>query len=157
MPCAIIVGKGLTVTVSVVFVAHCPIPGVNVYVPDKVLLTETGLHVPEMPLFDITGRTGAGLPLHIAGTVEKVGIVAAVTVTFKVVCVAHWPVFGVNVYMPLVVLLTIVGDQVPVIPFNEVVGNTGAALPLQKGGIAANVGTVPAAETETINVVGKAH
>lgn len=110
-----------------------------------------------MPLLDKTGSKGAGLPLHIDGTVVKVGVTAGVTVTFKVVCVAHWPTFGVNVYVALVLLLTIAGDQVPVIPFNEVVGNTGATLPLQNGGIAANVGKVPAAVTVTINVAGKAH
>ena len=42
--------------------------------------------------------------------------------------------------MPDVVLLTIVGLQVPVIPLVEVVGNTGAVEPEQKAGIAANTG-----------------
>ena len=125
--------------------------------PESVLLTVTGIHVPEMPLLDKTGSNGAGLPLHIAGTVVKVGVTAGITVTFKVVCVAHWPTFGVKVYVALVVLLTVAGDQVPVIPFKEIVGITGEVLPLQKAGIAAKVGTVPAAVTVTINVVGKAH
>lgn len=113
--------------------------------------------MPEIPLFEIPGSTGAGLPLHIAGTAVKVGVTAGVTVTVKVVCVAHWPTFGVNVYVAVVVLLTVTGNQVPVIPFNEVVNSTGAAAPLQKAGIAAKVGTVPAAVTVTVNVVGKAH
>jgi hypothetical protein len=42
--------------------------------------------------------------------------------------------------VPLVVLLTELGDHVPTIPFKEVVGNTGAVVPAQKAGIALNVG-----------------
>jgi len=36
--------------------------------------------------------------------------------------VAHWPAVGVNVYVVVAVLFS-AGDQLPVIPFNEVVGN----------------------------------
>ena len=42
--------------------------------------------------------------------------------------------------MLLVVLLTFAGNHVPTIPFNEVVGNTGAVVPAQKAGIVLNVG-----------------
>jgi hypothetical protein len=42
--------------------------------------------------------------------------------------------------LPLVVLLTVAGDHVPAIPFNEVEGNTGAVVPAQKAGTALNVG-----------------
>ena len=42
--------------------------------------------------------------------------------------------------MPDVVLLTIAGLQVPIMPLVEVVGNVGAVVPAQKAGIAANVG-----------------
>ena len=42
--------------------------------------------------------------------------------------------------MPLVVLLTFAGDHVPTIPFNEVVGNTGAVVPAQKAGIGSKAG-----------------
>ena len=42
--------------------------------------------------------------------------------------------------MLLVVLLTVAGDHIPTIPFKEVVGNTGAVVPVQKAGIALNVG-----------------
>ena len=42
--------------------------------------------------------------------------------------------------MPVVVLLTVAGDHVPTIPFNDVVGNTGAVSPVQKAGIELNVG-----------------
>jgi hypothetical protein len=44
--------------------------------------------------------------------------------------------------VPLVVLLTVAGDQVPLIPFSDVPGKTGAAEPLQNGGIGVKVGTV---------------
>jgi hypothetical protein len=40
----------------------------------------------------------------------------------------------------LVVLLTFAGDHVPTIPFNEVVGNTGAVVPAQKAGIGSKAG-----------------
>ena len=54
------------------------------------------------------------------------------------------------------VLLTVAGDQVPVMPFNEVVGNTGAAEPEQIGVIAANVG-VTVGFTVTASVAVVAH
>jgi hypothetical protein len=74
-----------------------------------------GLHVPEMPFVEVVGKTGAALPLQKAGIAVKAGIVpAAVTVTVKVAGVAHCPVFGVNVYVPVLVLLTVAGLQVPV-------------------------------------------
>ena len=41
--------------------------------------------------------------------------------------------------MPLVVLLTVAGDHVPSIPFNDVEGNTGAKLAAQNGDIGLNV------------------
>jgi len=40
------------------------------------------------------------------------------------------------------VLLTTAGDQVPVIPLSDVVGNTGAAVPEQIGARAAKVGVM---------------
>ena len=53
--------------------------------------------------------------------------------------------------MPLVVLLTVAGDHVPVIPFNDVVGNIGAVVPVQKGDIGLNVGVTKGA---TVIVIG---
>ena len=44
--------------------------------------------------------------------------------------------------MPVVVLLTVDGDQVPVTPLFDVVGRTGAAEPLHIGAGVVNVGTV---------------
>ena len=42
--------------------------------------------------------------------------------------------------MPVTVLSTVAGLQLPVIASNDVVGNTGAAAPLHIAGNAANVG-----------------
>ena len=44
--------------------------------------------------------------------------------------------------MPVVVLLTVDGDHVPVTPLFDVVGRTGAADPLHIGAGVVNVGTV---------------
>ncbi|WP_165764632.1 hypothetical protein [Flavobacterium cyanobacteriorum] len=41
---------------------------------------------------------------------------------------AFWPGLGVKTYVAVAVLLTTLGDQVPAIPFSEVVGSTGAAV-----------------------------
>ena len=43
--------------------------------------------------------------------------------------------------MPEAMLFTTAGFQVPVTPLLDVVGNTGAVVPAQNGGIALNVGT----------------
>ena len=44
--------------------------------------------------------------------------------------------------MPVVVLSTVAGDHVPVMPLVEVVGKIGATPPVQIAGIAANVGII---------------
>jgi len=150
------VTAGVIVTSSVVDVAHWPASGVNVYVPLTVLLTTAGDQVPVMPLSDVVGSTGAAVPEQIGAIAAKVGVKLGVTVTSTVVCVAHWPASGVNVYVPLTVLLTTAGDQVPVIPLIDVVGNTGDALPEQIGAMAAKVG-VTAGVIVTSIVVDVAH
>ena len=53
-------------------------------------------------------------------------------------------------------MLTVAGDQVPVIPLVDVVGKIGATLPLQIGVIALNVG-VTFGLTVTVTVVVVAH
>ena len=55
--------------------------------------------------------------------------IGSYTVTVKVVGTAHCPAVGVNVYVAVFVLLTVAGAQVPVIPFVDVVGRTGAVAP----------------------------
>jgi hypothetical protein len=49
------------------------------------------------------------------------------------------------------------GDQVPLIPSVEVVGNAGATVPWQTAGIGAKFGTVDGEVTVTGNVVDAAH
>ena len=58
--------------------------------------------------------------------------------------------------MPVVVLLTVAGDQVPVIPLVDVVGNIGAVAPLHIGATGAKVG-VTLGVTVTVSVVVVAH
>jgi hypothetical protein len=64
----------------------------------------------------------------------KVGVTGVVTtfiVTCKLLDDAQVPTFGVNVYTPVDKLLITAGDQVPVIPFKDVVGKTGGVAPKQ--------------------------
>jgi hypothetical protein len=70
----------LTFTTIEVVVAHCPELGVKVYVPEVVLLTVAGFHVPEMPFNEVAGKTGAGSPWQIAGIGLKDGVTAGFTV-----------------------------------------------------------------------------
>ena len=56
----------------------------------------------------------------------------------------------------MTVLLTVAGLQVPVMPFSEVKGKTGAVAPEQIGGTAVKVG-VTFGLTVTVNVVVVAH
>jgi hypothetical protein len=62
----------------------------------------------------------------------------------------------VNTYVPVVWLLIIAGDHVPVIPFDDVVGNTGTLVPAQSEVAKLNVG-VTLGFTVTFNVVATAH
>ena len=87
----------LTVTSNVVVAAHCPAAGVNVYVPDVVLLTVAGLQVPLIPLVDVVGSVGATDPVQIGLTAAKAGEMLELTVTSNVVVAAHWPAAGINV------------------------------------------------------------
>jgi len=79
-----------------------------------------------MPFVDVVGNVGATSPEQSGATDAKVGVTFGLTVTVNVVVAAHWPASGVKVYVPLTVLLTTAGDQVPVMPFVDVNGSTGA-------------------------------
>ena len=103
------------------------------------MLTTAGDQVPVIPLSDVDGNTGAAVPEQIGAITAKVGVKVGVIVT-SIVVVAHWPASGVNVYVPLMVLFTTAGDQVPVIPLSDIVGSTGAEVPEQIGAMAAKVG-----------------
>jgi hypothetical protein len=77
------------------------------------------------------------------------------TVIIKVVVVAHWPNVGVKVYV-VVVVLSNAGDQVPVIPLFDVIGNADKLAPEQIGALAVNVGVILGL-TVIVNVAVVAH
>jgi len=82
---------GFTVTVNVAGNAHWPAVGVKVYVPEALLLTTDGLHVPVIPFVDVVGKLGTAPPAQIVDEVPKlnVAIMFGVTVTVNVVGNAH--------------------------------------------------------------------
>jgi hypothetical protein len=129
-----------TVTASTCPLAHCPASGVNVYVPPAVLSTVAGDHVPLMPFGEVACKTGAVAPAQIGDMAAKSGVWTAFIVTASTCDDAHWPAVGVNVYVPLTVLSTVDGDQVPLIPLGEVFCKTGAVAPAQIGDMAAKSG-----------------
>jgi hypothetical protein len=124
------------------------------------LLTTDGFQVPVIPLVEVVGNTGTVPPAQILSVEPKlkVGTTFGLTVTVKVVVVAHKPAVGVNTYTPLVVLLTTDGFQVPVIPLVDVVGNSGTVPPEQmvKAVPKANTGVIFGL-TVTVKVVVVAH
>ena len=90
---------GLTVTVYVAGVAHCPAVGVNVYVPVAVLLTTAGLQVPVIPFIELAGKVTTGSPAQIVVLVPKgkAGTTFGFTTTLKVVPATHPADVAVNV------------------------------------------------------------
>jgi hypothetical protein len=129
-------------------------------VPLAVLLTVDGLQVPVTPLSDVVTKVGTAPPLQILSVVPKlkVGVTFGATVTVKVVGTAHCPAVGVNVYVPLAVLLTVAGLHVPVILLVDVLGKAGTVPPAQIPNVVPklNAGVMFGA-TVTVNVVGNAH
>ena len=59
------------------------------YVPDCVLLTIAGVHVPLIPLDEVDGKTGAVLPLQILFSFAKLGDIFSVTVCVSITERAH--------------------------------------------------------------------
>ena len=106
------------------------------------LLTRAGVQVPEYPLFEIVGRIGLVAPEHIGAIGVKVGIIFGLTVTVKLAVVAQSPAVGVKVYVPVAVLLTRAGFQVPVYPLFEVADKIGLVAPEHIGAIESKVGTM---------------
>ena len=90
---------GVTVTVNVADNTHEPPVGVNVYIPEALLLTTEGLHVPFTPFVDVVGKIGTIPPAQIFNDVPKlkVGATIGFTVTVNITGVAHCPASGVNV------------------------------------------------------------
>ena len=132
------VGFGVTEIVMVAVVAHNPVVGVKVYVVVAVL-SKAGDHVPVIPLFEVDGNATKIAPEQIEFTCVNVGVVFGVTVIVIFVIVAHRPVVGVNTYV-VVAVLSNAGDQVPVIPLFEVVGNADKVAPEQIDATCVNVG-----------------
>lgn len=130
---------GLTLIVKVVVVAHCPDDGVKVYNVVEVLFN-AGDQEPVIPLVEVVGNGVSIVPVQIGETEINVGKTFEFIVIVKVAIVAHCPIVGVKVYVVVTVLFN-AGDQVPVIPFKEVVANEATTPPEQIGGTAANVGT----------------
>ena len=58
-----------------------------------------GFHIPSIPLSDVVGNVGTVPPSQITseGPKPNSGVMVVVTVTDKLVVVAHCPVAGVNV------------------------------------------------------------
>lgn len=92
-----------------------------------------GTHIPFIPLVDVGGNTGTVPPAQIDKIIPKlnVGTMLGLTVTTKVVVVAHWPAVGVKVYVAEFWLSTTAGLHVPGTPFIEFVGNVGTDAPEQ--------------------------
>jgi hypothetical protein len=65
---------GFTVTVNVAGNAHWPAVGVKVYVPEALLLTTDGLHVPVIPFVDVVGKLGTAPPAQIVDEVPKLNV-----------------------------------------------------------------------------------
>ena len=151
---------GFTVTESVAGNAHCPAVGVNVYVPELLLLTTAGLQVPLIPFVDVPGNVGTLPPAQTVNDVPKpnAGVMFGAVDTVNVVDTAHWPVVGVNVCVPELLGSTTAGFHAPFTPFVDVVGKVGTAPPAQifndvpKLNVGVRIGL-----TVTLNVVGKAH
>ena len=106
------------------------------------MLFNAGDHVPTIPFVDVVGKAVNVAPEHIGEIALNVGtIVAPFTVIVSVAVVAHSPRVGVKVYVVVVVLFN-AGDQVPVIPFVDVVGKAVNVAPEHIGETELNVGVV---------------
>ena len=110
--------------------------------PLEVLLTVAGDQLPLIPFVEVVGKAGAVPPLQIFASAVKSGAILGFTVWVSVAVVAHCPAPGVKVYVPLEVLLTVAGDQLPLIPLLEVAGKAGAVPPLQISASAVKPGVI---------------
>jgi hypothetical protein len=148
-------GAVFTVMVSVAIEAHCPAVGVNVYVV-VLVLSNAGDQVPVNPSLDVVGNASEFPPEQMGATAVKAGVTSWFTVIVRVAAEAHCPVAGVNVYIVVAVLFK-AGDQLPVIPLLEVVGNALKVSPEQIGATAVKVGIVVVWFTVIVSVVAEAH
>ena len=80
---------GFTTISKLIVVAQTPVVGVKVYIPEVVLSTVDGFHVPLMPLFEVVGKIGAVAFAHKLVITVKLGVTFGVTVIDRVTGVAH--------------------------------------------------------------------
>ena len=118
-------------------------------------MSKAGDHVPAMPLFEVVGSGDKVAPEQIGATAINVGVTLGLTVIVIVAVVAHCPAVGVKVYV-VVVVLSKAGDQVPVMPLLDVIGNGDKVAPEQMGATAVNVG-VTVGLTVIVKVAVVAH
>lgn len=121
------------------------------------VLSKAGNQLPSMPFREMVGKGAKVAPEQIVGIGSNVGVITVATSTsmVNVVIVPHWPAFGVKVYVVVCILFK-AGDQLPSIPFCEVVGKGAKVAPGQIVGTGSNVG-VTIASTRMIKVVVVAH
>jgi len=119
------------------------------------VLLSAGVQVPVMPSLEVRGNAASVAPEQIGATAANVGRMFGLTTIVSVVVVAHCPVVGVKVYVVVAVLFS-AGDQVPVMPLVEVVGNAVSVAPEQIAGMAVKVGVIWLVITISI-VVAMAH
>ena len=119
-----------------------------------------GLHVPVMPFKEVAGRAGAVEPAQMFSALPKLndGVTLGLTVTTKLTGNAHMPAVGVKVYVPLLLLSTVAGLHVPVMPLVEVFGKAGTTPPSQMVSEVPNVNDgVTFGVMVTVNVAVVAH
>ena len=93
---------------------------------------------PKIPFIETAGKLKLP-PAQIGATALKIGVTEGLTVIVIVALLAHCPEDGVKVYVVVEVLFK-AGDQVPVIPFEEVVGKGLNVAPAHIGATAVKVG-----------------
>ena len=100
--------------------------------------------MPLMPFSDVDGSCGAEAFTQNGPIGSNTGIIVLVTTILKVVLVAHWPGYGVNVYVlvPATLVSITAGLHVPVMLLLEMTGNEGAAELMQSGPIWLNDGVM---------------
>ena len=142
-------GRAVTVTVANAVLVQPLVVPVTVYV---VVVVKIGVVTFEpLPMFGLQLYVSA--PVTVASSVVLVPLGIdisspafttgkAFTVTVIVAVVAHSPAVGVNVYTvgPVIVVFIVAGDQVPVIPLFDVVGNIPGVTPEQYGPNCVKVG-----------------
>ena len=100
-----------------------------------------GDQVPVIPLSDVRGNGSKTPPLQIAATWVKVGVIGFTVIVIVWLTAQVCDASGVKVYVSVAVL-SIAGDQVPVIPLSDVRDNGSKTSPLQIGSTWVNIGVI---------------